>query len=76
LYGLNPDIASLDPVIRKHIESFHKKVVFSQLNAGAKAEIGKKATPEDPPKPSDKKARKERLKRQEAAAKKLSLPKD
>ena len=75
LYGLNPDIASLDPVIRKHIESFHKKVVFSQLNAGAKAEIGKK-TPEDPPKPSDKKARKERLKRQEAAAKKLSLPKD
>ena len=75
LYGMTPDMNVLDPSVRKHIEAFNKKVLFSKLNAGAKASLLKQDPSHTSPKAKDRKQRKERLKR-EAAAKAKALQLD
>jgi hypothetical protein len=68
MYGLTPDMNILDQSVRAHIEAFQKKVIYSKLNAGAKAALTK---PSGSPKADNKKQRKERLKRDAAAKAKL-----
>ena len=65
----------LDPSIRGHINTFQNKVLFSKLNAGAKAGLfsGK---PKTSPRKADRNHRKERLKRDAAAKAKLLQPGD
>ena len=71
VYGLTPDMNVLDPTIREHVEAFTKKVVFSKLNAGAKASLLKSESSPSKDRAKDKKQRKERLKREAAAKAKL-----